>query len=73
MNSLSLLGYYGEDVKKICQQLLDLQMYEFIGTDTHRIEHIMFTKEVPLKISLTNCKQLEALIQSNRIFSTSSF
>ena len=73
MNSLSILGYYGNDVKKLCQQLLDLEMYDFMGTDTHRIEHILFTKEVPLKIAGSNCKQLEGLIQSNRIFSTSSF
>jgi len=73
MNSLSILGYYGTDVKKLCQQLLDLEMYDFMGTDTHRIEHILFTKEVPLKIAGANCKQLEGLIQSNRIFSTSSF
>jgi tyrosine-protein phosphatase YwqE len=73
MNSLSILGYYGTDVKKLCQQLLDLEMYDFMGTDTHRIEHILFIKEVPLKIASTNCKQLEELIQSNRIFSTSSF
>jgi protein-tyrosine phosphatase len=73
MNSLSLLGYYGPEVKKLSNQLLDLEMYDFLGTDTHRIEHLKFTENTPLQIKPKNKTQIEILVQANQQFSTTTF
>ena len=73
MNSLSLLGYYGPEVKKLSNQLLDLEMYDFLGTDTHRIEHLKFTENTPLQIKPKNKTQIETLVQANQQFSTTTF
>jgi hypothetical protein len=73
MNTLSLLGYYGPEVKKLSNQLLDLEMYDFLGTDTHRIEHLKFTKNTPLQIKPKNKTQIETLVQANQQFSKITF
>ena len=36
-NLYSLRGQYGERVQKRCRQLLKWQMYDFVGTDLHRL------------------------------------
>ena len=36
-NLYSLHGQYGERVQKRCRQLLKWQMYDFVGTDLHRL------------------------------------
>ena len=40
LNLLSLIGYYGKDVKELALRLLESNLYDFIGTDTHKIEHV---------------------------------
>lgn len=37
LNLFSLTGMYGEPVKQRAQELLDRDVYSFVGTDTHRI------------------------------------
>lgn len=37
LNLTSLLGLYGNDVKKCAEELLEKGMYDCVGTDTHRI------------------------------------
>lgn len=39
MNSLS--GHYGPDVQKQAQALVDAGLIDFVGSDCHRIEHLM--------------------------------
>jgi len=68
INSLSLLGYYGSDVKKLSNQLLEANMYDFIGTDTHKMDHINFMKSNPLQLKNNQINQLEIIIQANQIF-----
>ena len=36
-NLFSLRGQYGDRVQKRCRQLLKWQMYDFVGTDLHRL------------------------------------
>lgn len=38
LNLFSLTGMYGEQVEKRAQQLLERGFYNFVGTDTHRID-----------------------------------
>jgi tyrosine-protein phosphatase YwqE len=44
INLLSLSGYYGKEVKKIGEKLIDEGMVEFIGTDMHHANHLNATK-----------------------------
>jgi tyrosine-protein phosphatase YwqE len=44
MNILSMSGYYGKEVKKACEKLIDSKMVEFIGTDMHHENHLKATK-----------------------------
>ena len=40
LNFLSLTEQYGKHVQKISQKLLELSMYDFLGTDTHHSRHL---------------------------------
>lgn len=37
LNLLSLIGYYGKTVQKRAQELIDLEMIDFVGTDCHNV------------------------------------
>jgi tyrosine-protein phosphatase YwqE len=70
MNSLSLIGHYGPEVKYLCEKLLDLDMYDFLGTDTHRIEHLKFTDKIPMSLNQKNRTKLENIVAANQKFNT---
>ena len=40
VNVLSLIGYYGESVKKTAFKLLDDKLIDFLGTDMHHVRHL---------------------------------
>ncbi|MGM9476221.1 tyrosine-protein phosphatase [Pedobacter sp. GSP4] len=40
LNLLSVLGYYGRDVKQLAEILLKEKMYDFAGTDLHHDKHL---------------------------------
>lgn len=40
LNLLSLTGHYGKEVEKLAKMLLDKNMYDFAGTDTHNLGHV---------------------------------
>jgi len=40
LNALSLTQHYGGDMQKIAYKLLEAGMIDFIGTDTHRVQHL---------------------------------
>ncbi len=40
LNALSLTPHYGDAVQKVAFDLLNDGLYDFLGTDTHRIEHL---------------------------------
>lgn len=72
MNTLSLLGYYGADAKKQSLNLLDTGFYDFLGTDTHRIDHLIYTSNESLQLNNKNIVLLENLIQANQNFNYDS-
>ena len=45
LNLLSLSGNYGPDVKKQAERLIDAGMVDFVGTDCHRMEHLMLIEK----------------------------
>lgn len=40
LNLLSVLGYYGKDVKQLAELLLKEKMYDLAGTDLHHDKHL---------------------------------
>lgn len=40
INVNSLAGYYGPEAKKLAEKMIDNEMVDLIGTDTHAIKHI---------------------------------
>ena len=40
LNTLSLLGYYGQNIKKIADEILDKKLYDYCGTDMHNEKHV---------------------------------
>ena len=40
LNILSLTGHYGKSIQQTAFQLLEKEMIEFIGTDTHQMRHL---------------------------------
>lgn len=41
VNLNSLTGHYGPDIRKQAEKLIDEGEFDFVGTDCHRIEHLM--------------------------------
>jgi protein-tyrosine phosphatase len=39
LNTISLTGYYGKDVKKKAESMVDLQLVDFISSDMHHLRH----------------------------------
>jgi len=66
LNLLSLGGYYGTDVKKAALQLLENNLYDFLGSDVHNMTHIEALKTIKLKSSYKT--KLLYLIHNNRTF-----
>jgi protein-tyrosine phosphatase len=45
MNLNSLTGHYGPEIRKHAEQLIDLGLIDFVGSDCHRIEHLMILEK----------------------------
>jgi len=49
LNTLSLTPHYGSNMQKTAYELLENGMIDFIGSDTHRIQHIEKLQTIQLK------------------------
>lgn len=67
MNSLSLLGFYGDRCKKVAEHLLAEDYYDYLGTDFHNLHHIHYTKNH--SFSEKHLKKVMPLVQANQAFS----
>jgi tyrosine-protein phosphatase YwqE len=65
LNLLAVVGYYGETVAKVAEQLLQKGMYDFVGSDVHHSKHIAFFEE---KVKLKDITALKETIANNRFF-----
>jgi protein-tyrosine phosphatase len=66
LNVLSLIGYYGEDCKKLAEFLLQNDFYDFIGTDFHSMHHIDFVSKTPFSKKYE--EKIAILVDSNLKF-----
>lgn len=69
LNLLSVVGYYGEAIAKIANQLLQKGMYTYVGTDVHHLKHIAAFEN---KVLLKDLKPLEEAIGNNQFFKSTS-
>ena len=65
LNFLSLTAQYGKHVQKISKKLLDLDMYDFVGTDTHHSKHLDILETM---LTVKNKKKLDLLLKRNSQF-----
>jgi tyrosine-protein phosphatase YwqE len=65
MNLLSSVGYYGKNVAKTSQLLLEKGMIDFTGSDVHHENH---TKSFNKKIEIADSKSLKEAIRRNDFF-----
>lgn len=65
LNLLSLTPQYGKNVQKISSKLLQENMYDFVGTDTHHQNHLVLLKEIG-KEKIKN--SLIHLLENNKKF-----
>ena len=65
LNLLAVVGYYGEGVTKIAEQLLQKRMYDFVGSDVHHNNHIAAFDE---KVKLKDLAPLKEIIANNQFF-----
>ncbi|WP_298139004.1 CpsB/CapC family capsule biosynthesis tyrosine phosphatase [Flavobacterium sp.] len=65
LNLLSSVGYYNPQVAKIADYLLENNLIDFVGSDTHHMKHVAFFNN---KIVLKNHQKLSEVIQNNSFF-----
>lgn len=66
LNLLSVVGYYGNEITKIAEQLLKKGMYDFVGSDVHHGNHIAAFDQ---KVKLKDLAPLKEAIANNQFFS----
>ncbi len=59
INTNSIAGYYGPEAKKISEKLIESELVDLLGTDTHAMKHIHALKKV------THEKILQKVIEMN--------
>jgi protein-tyrosine phosphatase len=65
LNLLAVVGYYGDSIAKVAEQLLQKGMYDFVGSDVHHGKHVAaFGERVKLKELLA----LQEAIANNQFF-----
>ena len=65
LNFLSLTEQYGKQVQKISHKMLQLGMYDFVGTDTHHARHLDLLASLATE---KNQKNLAPLMNNNAKF-----
>ena len=64
MNMLSLTSHYGNSIEKMAQQLLKENFIDFVGSDTHRVEHL--EKLASIKLSNKTKHQIKKAIENTK-------
>jgi len=64
LNMLSLTEHYGSKIQQVAKRLLKEGMYDYIGIDTHRIEHL--DKVAKIKLPKKSLKLVTQLLENNK-------
>jgi tyrosine-protein phosphatase YwqE len=65
LNLLAVVGYYGTEITKIAEQLLQKGMYNYVGSDVHHDNHIASFNQ---KIKIKDTTPLKEIIANNQFF-----
>lgn len=65
LNLLAVVGYYGNTIAKVAEQLLQMGLYDFVGSDVHHSKHISSFDE---KVRLSDFQMLKNVIENNQFF-----
>ena len=65
LNVPSLVGAYGSEVKRKAEQLLDREMYDYCGTDTHSIRFVEYF--LKSKISKKIVKKVKRIAEAQQL------
>lgn len=65
LNLLSVVGYYGPEIAKIAERLLQKGMYNYVGSDVHHDNHIASFEQ---KVKLKDVAPLKEAIANNQFF-----
>ena len=65
LNLLAVVGYYGESIAKVAEQLLQKGVYNFVGSDVHHSKLIAFFDK---KVKLKDLTALKEVIDNNQFF-----
>lgn len=65
LNLLAVVGYYGDGITKIAEQLLQKGMYTYVGSDVHHDNHIAAFDQ---KVKLKDLNPLKEIIVNNQFF-----
>ena len=65
LNLLSLTPHYGKGVQKIAYQLLDDDLIDFVGSDTHHLQHIALLKTIQVKAKYIT--KIQKLVEANEL------
>tara|TARA_Y100001954_G_C15807057_1_gene603217 strand:- start:1743 stop:2471 length:729 start_codon:yes stop_codon:yes gene_type:complete len=65
INLISFTGYYGKNVLKLANKLIDNNLIDFVGSDIHNIGHI---KQFDEKIKTKNVEKVREYFENNLIF-----
>jgi tyrosine-protein phosphatase YwqE len=65
LNLLSLTPQYGSNVQKVSSKLLQENMYDFVGTDTHHYKHLELLTQIGTEKTK---KSIFTLLENNKQF-----
>lgn len=65
LNLLSVVGYYGYNITKAAEKLLQKGMYDYVGSDVHHDNHITAFDQ---KVKLKDIDPLKEIIRNNEFF-----
>tara|TARA_B100000963_G_scaffold352286_1_gene365221 strand:+ start:82 stop:822 length:741 start_codon:yes stop_codon:yes gene_type:complete len=70
INLLSCTQYYGKDIMRITEKIIDENLIDYVGSDIHNQNHINFfkSKDSDKKIGIRNIDKLQNLIENNNWF-----
>lgn len=68
LNLLATTGYYGAEITKTADYLLQKGMYDFVGSDTHHNKHILSFDQ---RIKIKDPNPLQEAIKNNHFFAQS--
>ena len=65
LNLLAVVGYYGYNITKAAEKLLQKGMYDYVGSDVHHDNHIAAFNQ---KVKLKDIDPLKEIIRNNEFF-----